>query len=123
MKITSFNPQIVARDSDPIVEVFEALGFEVRHVKDEIGDLEVKGIRLSDPNGYKLDVSQVDSVPVEAKIAIRINVDDFEEAYKILTDRGFRNIYGNKAIDSKAAKSAFLISPSGYAINLVKHIK
>ena len=123
MKITSFNPQIVARDSAPIVEVFEALGFEVRHEREDIGDLGVRGIRMSDPSGFKLDVSQTDAIPVDAKIAIRVNVDDFDEAYKILTDHGFRNIYGNKAVDAPSAKSAMMISPSGYAINLIEHIK
>ena len=31
MKITSFNPLIATKDAEPIISLFEALGFEKRH--------------------------------------------------------------------------------------------
>ena len=40
MKITSFNPLIVSRDSDKIVEDFKEMGFEVIELtRHEVGDL------------------------------------------------------------------------------------
>ena len=49
--------------------------------------------------------------------------DDFDEAYGMLTEKGFRNFYGEKIIETKSARSAIMISPSGFAINLIQHIK
>ena len=52
MKITSFNPQIITKDAEAVVRLFEALGFERRHIKEDIGDLSVTGIRMKDENGF-----------------------------------------------------------------------
>lgn len=38
MKITSFSPSIITKDAAPVIEVFEALGFERRHEKTGIND-------------------------------------------------------------------------------------
>ena len=37
MKITTFNPQIITKNGEKIKELFEELGFEVRHDRKEIG--------------------------------------------------------------------------------------
>ena len=48
----------------------------------------------------------------------------FEEAYDILLKHGFKNRLGeNETIDSKRSKAATMISPSGFIIALVQHIK
>ena len=123
MKITTFNPQIITKDAEPIVKLFEELGFEKRHNPDGIGDLNVEGIRMKDANGFYLDISmpKVD-LPQDVTV-IRMNVDNFDEAYKMLTERGFKNFYGDKTVETESSKSALMISPSGFAINLVQHIK
>ena len=54
---------------------------------------------------------------------IRMNVDDFEEAYAILTTHGLTNTRGDGTLDTKSAKEATMVSPSGFRIALVKHIK
>jgi len=123
MKITTFNPQIITKDADRVVELFEELGFQKRHDQEGIGELNVEGIRMRDENGFYLDVSQTDAVPQDAIVAIRMNVDDFEEAYNLLTSHGFRNFYGELRVETKTSKSAIMISPSGFAINLIEHIK
>ena len=124
MKITTFNPQIITKNAEPVAAVFEALGFEKRHDKEGIGDLNVEGIRMKDANGFYLDISQAEGLPVPQDLmAIRMNVDDFKEAYDILTARGFKNYYGDKTVDTKTSRSAIMISPSGFVINLVEHIK
>ncbi len=48
MKITTFNPQIITKDAKSAVALFEALGFERRHTKQDIGELDVIGIRMKD---------------------------------------------------------------------------
>ena len=123
MKITTFNPQIMTNNPEPVIELFQALGFEKRHDQKEIGDLKVEGIRMKDANGFPLDIS-VPSVSLPKDlIAIRVNVDDFDEAYQFFTERGFKNYYGDQTADTKSSRSAVLISESGLGINLVQHIK
>ena len=127
MKITSFNPQIVAKDAAPIVQFFEELGFERHHHKTDIGELNVENIQLKDPNGFKIDISQPEQFPVhipaDAVVCIRINVDDFEEAYALFTARGFRNFYNDHEALTPTSRNVILIAPSGFAVNLIKHIK
>ena len=72
MKITTFNPQIITKDAEAVVRLFEALGFERRHTKEDIGDLSVTGIRMKDVNGFYLDISQSDHLPVDCIGAIRM---------------------------------------------------
>ena len=118
MKITTFNPQIITKDAEPVVELFEKIGFEKRHNPEGIGDLNVEGIRMKDGNGFYLDISMPEvNLPQDVTV-IRMNVDDFEEAYKLLLEHGFRNFYGDKTAEMKSSRSALMISPSGFAINL-----
>ena len=123
MKITTFNPQIITKDADSIVKLFEELGFEKRHNPEGIGELNVKGIRMKDANGFYLDISTPDKELPQDVAIIRMNVDDFEEAYQVLAEKGFKNFYGDKTVEMKSSKSALMISPSGFAINLIQHIK
>lgn len=124
MKITTFNPQIITKDAEALVKLFEQLGFEKRHQQEGIGEFDVKGIRLKDANGFNLDISQPDVMPTETDLlAIRMNVDDFDEAYQLLVKNGFKNYYGDSTASTRTGKSAIMISPTGFVINLVQHIK
>lgn len=123
MKITTFNPQIITKNAEPLVKLFEELGFEKRHRQEGIGDMDVTGIRMKDANGFYLDISEADAPVSNDLVSIRMNVDNFEEAYDLLIAKGFKNFYGDRAIPSKSAKSAIMISPSGFTINLIQHIK
>ena len=80
MKITTFNPQIMTRNADALIHLFEELGFEKRHTKEGIGELDVTGIRMKDADGNYLDISQSDEAPEHDLVAIRMNVDNFDEA-------------------------------------------
>ncbi len=125
MKITAFNPLIVTKDSAPIVKLFEELGFEVRHdLKANTGEKGIDSIRMKDANGFYVDISEVEnfSAPQDLML-IRMNVDNFDEAYKELTDKGFVNPAGDHKVETKTNKSAMLRSPSGYAFDLCQHIK
>ena len=124
MKITSFNPQIITKDAGSLVQLFESLGFEKRHDQAGIGELKVEGIRMKDANGFYVDISQPEMLPPRQDMAtIRMNVDDFEAAYSLLISRGFRNFYRDHTADTRTSRSAMMISPSGFAINLIQHIK
>lgn len=123
MKITTFDPLIVSPKAGDAIKVFEALGFEKTHApvtQTETGENHT--VRMKDVNGFHVDVSQVDSFPQDV-IYIRMNVDDFEEAYAILTAHGFTNTRGDETLDTKSAKEATMVSQSGFRIALVKHIK
>ena len=123
MKITTFNPQIITKDAEAVVLLFEALGFQRRHTKEDIGELGITGIRMKDDNGFYLDISQSDRLPVDCIQAIRMNVDDFDEAYRLLTERGFKNFYGDRVVENPTARSAVMISPSGFVVNLIQHLR
>lgn len=123
MKITTFNPQIVTRNAEPVAKLFEELGFERRHRQEGIGEKEVIGIRMKNADGFYLDISQTDMGPQQDTIGIRVNVDNFDEVYEFLKSKGFRNVYGDSFAITRTSKSAMMISPSGYGINLIEHLK
>ena len=122
MKITTFNPQIISKDAESIAKFFEELGFEKKHNKNDFSE-EIVGIRMKNKDGFSLDISQTDMIPVPAVPAIRMNVDNFDEAYEILKKYGYENFYGDKTVKSTSSRSAMMMSPSKIPINLVEHIK
>ncbi len=78
MKITTFNPLIITRDAEPVIQRFEELGFERHHRKESIGECVFTGIRMKDANGFYLDIMQTDTLPLKQDwMAVRMNVDDF----------------------------------------------
>lgn len=123
MDITTFNPQIITKDAESIMQLFRALGFEKQHNPKEIGELKVEGIRMKDKNGFCLDISTPKIQLPQDITVIRMNVDDFEDAYRLLTEHGFKNFYGEKTVETDYSESALMIAPSGFAINLIHHIK
>lgn len=123
MKITSFNPQIFTKNVNPLVDLFEELGFEKRHDQEGIGELNAEGIRMKSPDGFYLDISCPDAELPRDLVGIRMNVDDFDSAYQLLLKHGFKNVYGEKIVETKTGKSAVLISSSGFGINLIRHIR
>ncbi|WP_036608233.1 glyoxalase/bleomycin resistance/dioxygenase family protein [Oribacterium sp. P6A1] len=122
MKITTFDPIIVSKEADAAIKLFEELGFQKTHAPvtlTETGD--VSTVRMKNEGGFHVDVAQV-GVPKDYTL-IRMNVDDFEEAYNILKSHGFTNTRGDDTLDTKSSKAATMVSPSGFRIALVKHIK
>lgn len=121
MKITSFNPIILSKDAGEIISLFEELGFEQRHHKEDINNADITSVRMKDENGFHLDVTNA-PMP-QTMTAIRMNVDDFAEAYQFLLARGFVNAQGNRITDTGSSKSTLMVSPYGFAISLCQHIK
>lgn len=123
MTITTFNPMILSKDADNIIKVFEEMGFEKKHQVDNIDGLDISSTRMTDANGFHLDVARVESMEKDMT-TMRMNVRDFDEAYEFLKDRGFKNARGDDhTVESKSARSCLMISPSGFAIQLTQHIR
>lgn len=125
MKITGFNPFIATARVDDTIRLFETLGFEKRHTKEgiEIADREDTVIRMKDANGFHLDVLQSNEEQPRDSIGIRMNVDDFDEACRMLLDHGFRNVYGGETVQTGSSKAAMMVSPSGFCISVIQHLK
>ena len=41
-------------------------------------------------------------------IGIRMNVDDFDQAYQMLLNNGFKNFFGDKTVETKTSVNATL---------------
>ncbi len=123
MKITTFNPEIITNDAAPVIKLFEELGFKQTHHKTNVGGINVTVTRMKDANGNHVDVVDDPYVKKDNSL-IRMNVDEYGEAYELLTDHGFKNIkYNEEAVFTEHAKQARMISPSGFEIDLCHHIK
>lgn len=123
MKITTFDPLILSPKSGDVVKFFEELGFEITHdpvTNVEIG--EVQTTRMKNESGFHIDVANIGNIPND-QMLIRMNVDNFEEAYDIFIKHGFKNTRGDNTLDTKSAIEATMVSPSGFSVALVKHMK
>ena len=125
MQITTFNPFIATSHADETIMLFEELGFERRHKKEgiEIADRDNTVVRMKDTNGFYLDILMPEDDLSRDMAGIRMNVDDFDEAYRILLERGFRNVYGEETVNTRTSKAAMMVSPSGFNICIIKHKK
>ena len=129
MKITSFNPMIVTQKPEEAIALFEALGFERHHHKTGEAEgseqeLAFSTVRMKDANGFYVDVCGADKKTLERDLtAIRMNVDDFDEAVQLLKDNGFRESKIVPQNYTPTSKYAYYVSPSGFLIDLIQHIK
>ena len=125
MKITTFNPMILSKNAEAVISLFEELGFEKSHVKTGLGSAEVNNIthvRMKNPDGFHVDVSKLDLIPQDVT-TIRMNVDDFDEAYELLKSHGFKNVQGDNVSESPTGKGTTMVSPSGFSITISHHKK
>lgn len=123
MKVTGFSPLIVtdAADAENTIELFERLGFERRHKHIRLDGRDINNVTMKDAEGHYIDIASVSVKPLDSTI-IRMNVDNFEEAYELLTSRGF--VCGsNSIIETPSSISALMISPTGFKFDLCQHIK
>ena len=125
MQITSFTPLIVTQDAEATIALFEALGFERRHMKTGINDKDISTVtlRYTSEDGKVFDVSVTKAPRPQAITSIRMNVRNFDEAYKILEEKGFKNAQGDRITDTGSSKSTMMVSPSGFSISVIEHIR
>ena len=110
-------------DAEPVVKLFKDLGFEKRHMQEGMTDQNLTGRVMRDANGFRMNILEVDNLPRPAIPTIRMNVDDFDEAYELLKKHGFMEALGAFVADTGSAKALLMMSPSRFIINLVQHIK
>ena len=118
MKITGINPTIITSKYDDAIKLFEVLGFEIRH-HNEIDETVPISTRLKNKDGFTIDINKSDKFPHDITL-IRINVDNFDECYQMFKERGFRDV---NIVDMPYYKGAHMISPSGFNIMVMQHIK
>ena len=124
MKITTFDPIIVSPNAENVIKVFEDLGFEKKHAPtNDFGNGNVTSVRMKHPEGYHVDVVATEKQMDRDRMLIRMNVDDFDAAYEILTAHGFKNVGSKETLETSSAKSASMESPSGFRMAIVQHIK
>jgi predicted lactoylglutathione lyase len=122
MKITSFNPLITTKDAESAIKLFEELGFERRHTKEGIVSSDVTDVRMKNPDGFHVDITQGHG----EWMMIRMNVDDLEEAVEFLESRGFhkaRHAEANKTVDTGSSRFNIMVSETGYILAVSQHIK
>lgn len=122
MKITSFNPLIVTKDTESAIALFEELGFKRHHTKTGISINNVTDVRMKDANGFHVDVSQ----GTGEWTMIRMNVDNLEEAIAFLEARGFhkaRHEAAHDTVDTGSSKFNIMVSSSGFIMAVSQHIK
>ena len=121
MKITNFSPSLITPNAEEFISIFEELGFERQHTKEDIDSGKVTSVTMKDENGNYFTVSGA-PVPRDM-LAVRMNVDNFEEAYEFLKSKGFVNTRGDERETTGNSISAYMLSPTGFAIVLTEHIK
>ena len=139
MKITTFDPVIISRKADDTIRLYEELGFVRAHTRileldspasidfyrdlgydiDPSSDIAID--IMKDADGHKVEVADAKDIPQDL-VHIRMNVDDFEEAYNTLAAHGFKNSRGDAQLTAKKAKGAMMVSPSGFRILVIKHL-
>ena len=123
MKITGFNPSILTSNPDEIIRLFEDLGFERTHHDKAESGIVSGSVRMKYADSFRLDVTTTDKYPHD-KTLIRMNVDDIEEAYRILLEHGFSNAMGEGVIiEAKHFRGAHMMSPSGFEFMVMQHKK
>jgi hypothetical protein len=111
-------------EAKSLVRLFEELGFESRHsqlfrIKD---GMEAVQYIMKDANNNEINIMNSPIVS-EDVVRVRINVDNFTEAYDFLTDHGYINTMDGLVYYSGSSLTAPMVSRSGLGFSLVQHIK
>ncbi len=130
MKITSFNPIIITNNAEAALKLYEELGFTVKHhpVIENSNYGKVERYVLENKDGFRVDICPTVAVgdvkPEKDIVALRVNVDNFEEAVELLTSKGFKMLsQQTEVFECESFTAASYVSPGGTMINLIKHKK
>ena len=121
MKITGFRPLIITNDAEAVIDMFEDLGFALRHTKTGIGENSDTNYVMKDSGGNRVYITGSESTRSDLT-GISINVDDFEETYDFLMARGFRDPRGGQVTETPSSRTTMLYSPSGFPLFITEHI-
>ncbi len=122
MKISNLSTLIISSNTKDIIELFTDLGFGKQHEKSFSTGDDITSSVLLDSEGHMISIAEA-PVPKDMTV-IRMNVDNFLEAYEFLKSKGFSNAYGSDRVENTgSSKAALMVSPGGFAISLAQHIK
>lgn len=112
-------------NADALIKLFGELGFVRRHTKQgiEIADRDDTVFRMKDAGGFYLDILQSKAGVSRDTVGIRMNVDDFDAACKLLRQHGFTNVHGDDTVATRTSRAAMMVSPSGFCISVIQHIR
>lgn len=79
-------------------------------------------IFTKDANGFHVVITQMNKVE-EDRCSIRMNVDNYEEAVKLLGERGFKSYQNLGAVETSSSTVNIMKFPSGFSINVSEHKK
>ena len=120
MKITAFYPAVITDDAEKVVEKMKKFGFNVIHQRIISPDEGVSEYVMASENNQRTDVVCDPTASGELH-AIRVNVDDFDEAVKMYGDEGFTVVKGPSVMPD--TKNVRLAAPGKPLILLMQHIK
>ena len=122
MKVTGMFPAIVCKNYQDVIEFAESnLGFDIAHKMHAIiSDNEDDQVYImKNESGVRFDIVQFD---VEKSMySTCMNVDNFDEANELLSERGWNIING--PVIANNAKKALLKSQDGLLLLLIQHYK
>ena len=52
-----------------------------------------------------------------------IDTKQANDIIKVFEEHGFKNAYGDETVDTNTSKAAMMISPSGFRISIIQHLK
>ena len=52
-----------------------------------------------------------------------IDTKQANDIIKVFKEHGFKNVYGDETVATKTSKAAMMISPSGFMISIIQHLK
>ena len=122
MKITNFSPLIISPNYEEVMAVFEALGFEKQHLKTNVEGGRNDSVTMKNENGDYVTVAKGLEHQNDLT-SIRINVDDFNEAYQFFMNHGFTDSRGGTVTTTRSSLDTLLISPSGFTVTISQHTK
>ena len=118
MKITTFSPLIITNKIDKNVRLFESLGFEIAHKQNP--EKGIYDFTMRDADGHQVDIAKADVE--QDTMLIRMNVPDFDAAFEMLQEQGFVIRRGH-VMETESAKTAMVVSPTGFSFVLCQHKK
>ena len=124
MTVKTYYPALCTPNFEETVKELEALGFTKAHEKNDIAEHNNTNMVMKDGNGNKVDVVSLSSMSAvkQSFTAIRMNVENYDEAYAELTAKGFIDLHPG-TVETKSSKSTMLRSKEGFMYILTEHVK
>lgn len=119
MKIKSLYPALITSKSEETIEFMKKSGFFIVHKRNDLFEPGETEYVLENTAGNRMDIVSVPSETTDS-YAVRINVDNFEDALQSCIEDGFTVLKGpNTKYNSK---NTLLRSQNNMLVFLMQHI-